>query len=243
MIQLYNADNMVIMPTLQAESIQLIYCDILFNTGNTFTDYKDTIDDIDAFYLPRFTQMHRLLKDTGLLYIHVDYNESHYIKILLDRVFGRDQFRNEIIWYFNSAPRKKKDFGKRHNTIFRYSKTDAYYFNAETVRVPYALSAPRGYAKEKYYNTHGKVMDDVWIINALGQNDKTERVNYSTQKPIALVEPIVLSSSQPDDIIADFFLGSGTMAIVALKHNRNFIGIDISEKSINITQERIKQYD
>jgi site-specific DNA-methyltransferase (adenine-specific) len=237
MIDLYCCDNIELLSTMADSSIQLIYCDIPFGTGKSFGDYDDKITNIEEYYRPRFLHMQRILKDTGLLYIHCDYHNSYYLKILLDTVFGQEHFRNEIIWYFNSGPRKNKDFGKRHNTIFRYSKTDQYLFNP--IRVPYSLTAPRGYAKEKYYHPDGKVIDDVWIINSLGQNDKTERVDYSTQKPIVLLERIILSSSNENDTIADFFLGSGTTAIAALKHARHFIGCDINPKSIQVTKERL----
>lgn len=236
MIKLYNEDNLITFGRLESNTIQLIYCDILFNTGKTFKDFQDSVN-IEEFYLPRFIHMQRILKNSGLLYIHTDYHESHYIKILLDKVFGRSQFRNEIVWYFNSGHRKKKDFGRRHNIIFRYSKTNNYLFNP--IRTAYSTSAPRGYAKEKYYHSDGKVIDDVWEIPILGQNDKTERVNYATQKPLALLERIIVSSSNEHDVVADFFLGSGTTAVAALKHKRSFIGVDINSRALEITKQRI----
>jgi len=239
MIDLYHEDNLTVLPRLATNSIQLIYSDILFGTNKDFHDYSDKID-IERFYIPRFVEMRRVLSNTGLLYIHTDTTNGHYIKVILDQIFGRAQFRNEIIWYFNSSPRRKKDFGKRHHTIFRYSKSDDYVFYP--IRVPYSKSAPRGYAKEQYYHPDGKVMDDVWIINSLGQNDKHERTGYATQKPVALLDYIICSSSKEGDTVADFFLGSGTTAVSALKNGRIFIGVDINERAIQITKERIKQY-
>ena len=137
--------------------------------------------------------------------------------------------------------RKKQDFGNRHNSIYRYSKTDTYYFNADSphVREPYALSAPRGYEKEKYYNKLGKVRGTVWQINNIGQNDKTERVGYSTQKPLALLYPIIDSSCPADGVVADFFLGSGTTVVASKELGRNYIGCDINPESIRITNERL----
>jgi site-specific DNA-methyltransferase (adenine-specific) len=241
------ADNLEFMRSLESSSIDLIYCDILFGTGNTFKDYEDpkfnSSKDISDFYLPRYEEMKRLLKSTGLIYIHCDYNISHYTKLLLDDVFGINNFRNEIIWYYNSAPRKKKDFGKRHDTIFRYSKSDDYFFNAQSkyVRQEYSPTAPRGYAKEKYYNPNGKILDDVWKIPMIGQNDKTERVNYSTQKPVKLLFPIIDSSCPADGTVADFFLGSGTTAVASRLLKRQFIGCDINNQSIEITNERLQK--
>lgn len=245
---IYLSDNLQFMKTLKNESIDLIYGDILFGTGNTFDDYSDpkfnSTKEIRDFYFPRYQEMKRLLKKTGLIYIHCDYNISHYTKILLDEVFGANNFRNEIIWYYNSAPRKKKDFGKRHDTIFRYSKTDDYFFNVESdyIRQEYSPTAPRGYAKEKYYNPKGKILDDVWKISMIGQNDKTERVGYSTQKPINLLLPIIDSSCPKDGIVADFFLGSGTSAVASKILERDFIGCDINTKSIEITRSRLEKF-
>lgn len=240
-------DNLTILKNKSDNSIDCIYNDILYNTGKTLKDFSDnigTIEDCLRFYRPRFIEMKRVLKDSGLLYIHCDYNLSHYIKVLLDGIFGIDNFRNEIIWWYNSAPRKKKDFGKRHDVIFRYSKTKDYYFNENSpyIRQPYSPTAPRGYEKEKYYDNRGKILDDVWRINILGQNDKTERVGYSTQKPKELLYPIIDSSCPKDGVFADFFCGSGTSLVVAKELRiKHIIGVDINEKAIEISRERIEK--
>lgn len=244
--KLFCKDNLELLQELPDECIDLIYCDILYNTGKNFKDYVDNLGSpIDAiqWYKLRFTEMKRCLKNTGLLYIHCDYNLSHYIKILLDNIFGVDNFRNEIIWWYNSAPRKKKDFGKRHDTIFRYSKSKDYYFNAnsEYIRQAYSPTAPRGYEKEKYYDERGKIMDDVWKINMLGQNDKTERVGYATQKPKELLYKIIDSSCPPNGLVADFFCGSGTTCVAAKELGRKYIGCDINANAINITTQRLRQ--
>lgn len=161
----------------------------------------------------------------------------------MDNILGVNNFRNEIIWYYNSAPRKKKDFGKRHDTIFRYSKTDNYYFNSDSdyIRQPYSETAPRGYEKEKYYDNRGKIMDDVWKINMLGQNDKSERCGYSTQKPKELLYKIIDSSCPPEGVVADFFCGSGTSLVVAKELGRDFVGCDLSSKAVNITRQRLNE--
>ena len=241
-------DNLAILYDIENESIDLIYCDILYNTGKNFKDYNDNLgspQDAVKWYRPRFVEMKRVLKDTGLLYIQCDYNLSHYIKILLDEIFGVNNFRNEIIWWYNSAPRKKKDFGKRHDTIFRYSKSDNYFFNQDSkyIRQAYSPTAPRGYEKEKYYDDRGKIMDDVWKINMLGQNDKTERCGYATQKPKELIFKIIDSSCPKDGIVADFFCGSGTTCVVAKELGINYFGCDIQDRAIEITQKRLNQVE
>lgn len=241
----YCIDNLEMLKQIKDNSINLIYCDILYNTGKNFKDYNDNLGSPQQaieWYRPRLKHMQRVLTTNGVIYIQCDYNLSHYVKILLDEIFGVKNFRNEIIWYYNSAPRKKKDFGKRHDTIFRYSKTDDYYFNedSEYIRQPYSDTAPRGYEKEKYYDSRGKIMDDVWKINMLGQNDKTERVGYATQKPKELLYKIIDSSCPKDGIFADFFCGSGTSIVVAKELGINFIGCDINEKAIEITKNRLK---
>lgn len=245
---IYCEDNLVLMRYLPSESIDCCYNDILFNTGKNFNDFNDDLGDTNAalkFYEPRFLEMQRLLKPTGVLYIHCDYNLSHYIKVLLDEIFGMKNFRNEIIWWYNSAPRKKKDFGKRHDTIFRYSKSDKYYFNSDSqyIRQPYSPTAPRGYEKEKYYDNRGKIMDDVWRVNMLGQNDKTERVGYATQKPKELLYKIIDSSCPQDGVFADFFCGSGTSLVVAKELGINFIGCDKNPRAIEITKKRLQQIE
>lgn len=232
------------MDTIELNSIDLIYCDVLYNTHKDFGEYKDnlgTAKDAVNWYVPKFIKMRNLLKDTGLLYIQCDYNLVHYLKVALDDIFGVSNFRNVIIWWYNSAPRKKKDFGKRHDTILRYSKTDKYYFNEDStyIRQPYSLTAPRGYEKEKYYDSRGKIIDDVWKINMLGQNDKTERCGYPTQKPKELLYKIIDSSCPKDGIFADFFCGSGTSLVVAKELGIKYIGCDISSNAVKISLERL----
>jgi len=156
----------------------------------------------------------------------------------MEDIFGYDNMRNEIIWNYNTAPRKKLDFGKRHDIIYRFTKSNNYKFNP--IREPYAKSAPRGYAKEKYYHKDGKVIGDVWKMNILGQNDKKERVGYDTQKPKELIDRIIRASSDEGDLVGDFYLGSGTTAVVCKELKRNFIGCDINQKAIELTKKRLE---
>lgn len=234
-------DNIEFMKTLQSDSIDLIYSDILFGTGRKFQDYQDlkaNKEEIEKHYIPRIEEMRRIMKPTATIYLHMDTKINHWIRCIMDDVFGYDMMRNEIIWHYNTAPRKKSDFGKRHDIIYRYTKSDKYTFNP--IREPYSLSAPRGYEKEKYYHPEGKVIGDVWQMNILGQNDKTERVGYDTQKPIALAERIILASSNEGDVVADFYAGSHTTGVAALKLKRTYIGCDINPKSKEIGEKRLK---
>lgn len=241
---LHCENNLKLLERLPDKSIDLIYCDILFGTGIDFGDYKDLPHDHTAqgaFYIERFLHMKRVLKNTGLIYIHTGVKNSHWIRGFLDFAFGDENFRNEIIWQYNSAPRRDKDFGNRHDIILRYSKTKNYYFNEDSpfIREPYSLTAPRGYEKDKYYDKRGKIKGDVWNIKMIAQNDKTERVEYATQKPLKLLGTIIDPSCPPDGVVADFFLGSGTTIIAAQRLNRKWIGCDINPKSIEVTKERL----
>lgn len=240
MNEIYNQDNLELLRIIPDAQIDLIYCDILYGTGRDFGDFQDLPKSrsvIENHYLPRLKEMWRVLKYTGTIYLQMDTNINHWIRCLMDEVFKYENFRNEIIWSYNSAPRKKKDFGKRHDIIYRYSKTENYMFNPP--REPYSLSAPRGYEKEKYYHNDGKVVGDVWNIKILGQNDKTERVGYATQKPLELLERIIKSSSNEGDLVADFYSGSGTTAVAAKKSGRNYICCDINPKACEITARRL----
>lgn len=237
-------DNLVLLRKLDSETVDLIYSDILYNTGRKFKDFDDdlgTTKEAIEWYKPRLIEMKRVLKETGTIYLHCDYRLSHYLKVEMDNIFGEENFRNEIIWHYNSAPRKKKDFGKRHDAILRYSKSCDYTFNTDEVRVPYSETAPRGYEKEKYYNELGKVMGDVWDINILGQNDKTERTGYATQKPKELLEIIVKASSNPGELVADFFAGSGTTGVVAKEYGRNYLMCDINKNAVEISKNRLEK--
>lgn len=241
MIDIRLMDNLELMSEMQDSTVDLIYCDILYGTGRNFGEYQDLKpkrEVIEGHYLPRLIEMKRVLKLSGTIYIHTGINTSHWVRCLLDDVFGHSNFRNELVWSYNSAPRKKHCFGSRHDVIYRYSASDNFIF--KPIREPYSNTAPRGYGKEKYYHSEGKVIGDVWSIKILGQNDKTERNGYPTQKPKELIERIVKTSSNEGDLVADFYGGSFTTAEVCKDLKRNFIGCDISEKAVAIGLKRTK---
>lgn len=201
----------------------------------------------------RIVEIHRVLKPTGSFYLHCDPTASHYLKIILDTIFcGQGGiFLNEIIWCYRGGGSPKRDFGRRHDVIFRYAKSDQYYFNSEAIRIPYQAEginrtddAMWGKHKgtNKVYRPHpsGKIPEDWWLINTLNANDP-ERLGYPTQKPEALLERIIQASSKEGDTILDAFCGCGTTIAVAEKFNRNWIGIDITYQSIGVVLRRLKK--
>lgn len=190
------------------------------------------------YMMERLQSCHKVLKSTGSIYLHCDYRACHYLKMVMDEVFDDRNFRNEIVWYYNSGPRKKLDFGRRHDIIYRYSKTDRYKFNADEVREAYSPNINIPASKAHYYHQFGKVADDVWRISIISQNDKRERVGYPTQKPEVLLERIIKVSSNEGDLVLDPFCGCGTTTIVASKLNRRFIGIDIHPTAFQTIKNR-----
>ena len=187
----------------------------------------------------RFLEMKRILKDTGSIYIHVDPTASHYLKLVIDCIFGKENFRNEIVWHYNSGPRSST-FGKRHDIIFWVSMNKKIYcFNKDSVRVPYSPNINIPKSKAHYYHPDGKVMGDVWDIPILAQNDKKERTGYPTQKPLALLERIIKASSNEGDMILDPFCGCATACVAAEKLNRKWIGIDLSSKAYELVNYRL----
>lgn len=249
--KVYCVDNLELMRQIPSESIDLIYCDILYNTGKKFKDYDDNLgstQDAIEWYRPRITEMKRILKDTGQIYLHMDFRLSHYIKVLLDEVFGEKNFINEIIWAYRTGGVSKKYFQRKHDNILRYSKTDKYTHNSlfeksylesqKTVDVSSPSSKKWDLKRDNvgvYRDVH---MRDVWNINIIYNQDK-QAVGYNTQKPKELLERIIKSSSNKGDIVADFFCGSGTTGVVAKELGRNYIMCDINPKAVEVSEERL----
>ena len=187
-----------------------------------------------SYMAHRLFEMHRVLKDTGSIYLHCGPTASHYLKLVMDAVFGEKNFRNEIVWHYSSLSAARKYFPKKHDLILFYSKSKRWTFNHNDVRIPYAESLKNriqykgsGFIKDaesSWVNEKGKIPDSVWEIPLLKGN---ERLGYPTQKPLSLYERMIKASSNPGDIVLDPFVGSGTTIEAARKNNRKAIGIDI----------------
>jgi site-specific DNA-methyltransferase (adenine-specific) len=262
---IYFGDNLPILQSLPAESVDLIYIDPPFNTGKTqgrtqirtkrslsgdrvgfqgqryetirlsSRAYADWFDDYLGFLEPRLAEAYRLLKPDGSLYFHIDYREVHYAKILLDQIFGRKSFLNEIIWAYDYGGRSKNKWPAKHDNILFYAKDpENYCFNADDVdREPYM--APGLVSLEKA--ARGKLPTDTWWHTIVATNGK-EKTGYPTQKPLGVINRIIRASSQPGDVVMDFFAGSGTVGESCLKLGRNFILIDNNPEAMEVMAKR-----
>jgi site-specific DNA-methyltransferase (adenine-specific) len=197
--------------------------------------YGDHWNDLDAyldFLYPRLALMHRLLAPNGTLYLHLDWHAAACARLLLDELFGHERLLNEIVWTYHGPSPIRRAFNRKHDTILAYTKGDAYTFNADAVREPYnpntiktfGSSLKAGFGKIPDLE-RGKVPEDWWYFPVVARLH-SERTGYPTQKPEALVERIVLASSNPGDLVADFFCGSGTLPLVASRRGRNFLACD-----------------
>ena len=260
-------DNLSVLKSIADESIQLIYVDPPFNTGRVqsrgsskttrtetgnrigfkgqryeivkenILSYDDEFKDYWGFLEPRLEEAWRVLNETGTLYLHLDYREAHYAKVLLDALFGRECFLNEIIWAYDYGGKAKSRWPAKHDTILVYVKNPAkYYFNNESVdREPYmapGLVTPEKVAK-------GKLPTDVWWHTIVSPTGK-EKTGYPTQKPLGILRRVIQASSKEGDLVLDFFAGSGTTGAAAAELGRNFILIDQNPESIEVIRERFK---
>ena len=203
------------------------------------TGYEDEFDDYLAFLEPRLVEAHRLLAADGSLFFHIDCRESHYCKLLLDTIFGREGFINEIIWAYDYGARSKKRWSAKHDTIFWYAKDpESYVFRYDEVdRIPYM--APGLVGAEKA--ARGKTPTDVWWHTIVSPNGK-ERTGYATQKPLGVLTRIIKVHSEPGDLVLDFFAGSGTAGEAAASLGRKFYLIDDNPEAIGIMAKRLNQY-
>lgn len=267
MNQIYYGDNLSILSGLANKSIDLIYIDPPFNTGKNqrrtqittrrspdgdrkgfageryetveigTQEYSDNFDDYLSFLKPRLEESHRILSQKGTLYFHIDYREVHYCKILLDQIFGRECFLNEIIWAYDFGGRTKKKWPPKHDNILVYVKEPKEYtFNTENIdRIPYM--APGLVGSEKA--AKGKLPTDTWWHTIVGTNSK-EKTGYPTQKPLGIINRIVAASSNKDDLVLDFFAGSGTIGASCLKLGRRFILIDNNLQALQVMAHRFR---
>jgi site-specific DNA-methyltransferase (adenine-specific) len=248
MIDIRLSDNLELMAEMQDNTVDLIYCDILFGTGRKFKDYQDLKpkrEIIEEHYIPRIKEMYRILKDTGSIYLQMDTRINHWLRCIMDDVFGYDMFLNEITWNYTVIQKEGKYFPRKHDIILYYTKNKKQTFN--TQYIPYKKSNKNNGVKSadwekkyKEFDKRGKAVEDYWNDLPMLNSMSKERIGYNTQKPKALIERIIKTSSNEGDLVADFYAGSFTTAEVCKDLNRNFIGCDISKKAVSIGIERTK---
>lgn len=263
-------DNLSVMAALLPEyegRINLIYADPPFFTNRKFParvgrgedsrkpskwklaeGYHDSWDDIDSylqFLYERLSLMHRLLAPNGTLYLHLDWHADAHARLILDEIFGAENFINEIIWAYHGPSPIKTAFNRKHDTILMYGKSKDYVFNADDIREPYnpnTVSTFRSSRKAGFGKVpdleRGKVPEDWWYFPVVARLHN-ERTGYPTQKPEALLERIILASSNKGDLVADFFCGSGTTAVAAARHGRRFITCDETLRAVQTTRARL----
>ena len=239
-------------------SIDLIYIDPPFNTGrqqvqgiaaDRFDDHwSGGVRSYLAFLEPRLREMHRLLKPTGTLYVHLDWHAVHYVKVVLDGVFGDANFLNEIIWDYRTGGVNTRWFARKHDTILSYARQRGQHtfhvlrdgvFRTEGLNYdeqgrPYKTTK-RG---RLYFHPDGPALTDVWSIPFLSTVSR-ERSGYPGQKPLALLDRIIRASSNPGELVADFFCGSGTTLVAAKRLGRRYLGCDSSARATAITRRRL----
>ena len=249
---IYNEDCLEVVKRLPDESIDLIYIDPPFNSGNDYKIYNDKWDKIENYIewmRPRVEELYRVLKPTGSFYLHCDWHASHYLKVMMDDIFGKNNFRNEIVWrigWISGFKTQKRGWIRNHDTIFYYVKSKEFVFNKEYI--PY----PEDYIRRDGKKPTGKgiAIEDTWNCHSTDRLNSImimsfskEKLGYPTQKPEALLERIIKASSNKGDVVLDAFCGCGTTLVVAQKLGRNWIGIDISPTAVELTNKRLARED
>jgi site-specific DNA-methyltransferase (adenine-specific) len=264
-ITVHQGDNLRVLAGFPAGAFDLIYIDPPFNTGRTqqrtrlrtsrdddgdrtgfggrryaskklgSVRFADTFDDYLAFLEPRLLEAKRLLRTSGSLFVHLDAREVHYVKVVLDHMFGREAFMNEIIWAYDYGGRSKTRWAQKHDTILWYARNpERYTFRqAESDRLPYM--APGLVSPEK--RARGKLPTDTWWNTIVSPTGK-EKTGYPTQKPLAILERIVKVHSKPGDTLLDFFAGSGSFGDAADRHARDVVLVDSSAAAIRVMKKR-----
>jgi len=255
-------DNLELLQGIADASVDLIYLDPPFNskrnylridsdqhTGTQLKYFRDVwkggSDEYLEFLFERLIEMHRILKETGSIYLHCDPTESHYVKVMMDKIFGRKNFRNEIAWCYSGPANVKNYFPRKHDIILFYAASDKY--THREVRVPYegkltvgGKSSWAGTSKDTgEYVKKGKLLEDWWKDIPALQRNENERCGYPTQKPLRLLQRIIQASSKEGDVVLDPFMGSGTTIIAAHELSRGFIGIDRNLASLKTTEQRL----
>ena len=278
--RIYHGDNMYYMPDMPSESLDLIYIDPPFGTQSLWQSkaFREKVQELKFydiwgggpsgyinFMTERLRQMHRLLKPTGSLFVHLDWRMSHYIKIELDKIFkvknpalNNTNFINEIVWCYKSGGASPKHWARKHDTILFYVKNKGRYlqkFNLERNEKSYK---GKGYStgnkkvrlyedgKSRYLGPHTLVYpkdwwDDVGMISTAAKHSVDKRTGWPTQKPFALLQKIIQAATRKGDIVADFFCGCGTTIVAAQRLERRWIGVDASKTACKVMLKRIKE--
>ena len=262
MNKLILVDCLEVMKELPAECVDLIYLDppffsnrnyeVIWGDAGEVRSFKDRwsggIDHYIGWLKERVEGMYRLLKPTGSIYLHCDWHANAYIRVdILDKIFGRRNFRNEIIWQYFMGGKPKKYFANKHDTIFWYTKTNKWTYNELRIKryldfIPSLKDESKNAENGKDAIGHFSVIKcpDVWSIKGVF-NMSREHIGYPTQKPEALLERIILASSNEGDVVLDPFVGGGTTVAVADKLKRKWIGIDQSENAIKVSNQRLNK--
>lgn len=246
-------DNLELMAEIKDNTIDLIYCDILYGTGRRFADYQDLKpirSEIENHYIPRIKEMHRILKPTGSIYLQMDTRINHWMRCIMDDIFGYNMFLNEIVWCYKSGSSSNKKWSEKHDVIIFYQKGK--YNHNITFENELAEGTAERYGKEieknggwfwqnqkgKRYKISGFAKARDWFICKTVNYRHNEYVEYDTQKPKELIERLIKASSNEGDLVADFYSGSFTTAEVCKDLKRNFIGCDINPNCFEKAKER-----
>lgn len=250
-VTIYCCDCIIGMKELSDGIVGLIYADPPFY-GRAYFEEHRKLEEYLNWTDEWLTECRRIMNNTASIYVHCDQLFSHRIRIIMDEIFGYKNFRNEIIWSYRGGGASKRSFAKKHDSIFFYTKSNNYTFNvqytpyvtperspipSEVIKKQYFTR--RGSDKKHFYHEEGSMLRDVWDIPII--NPMSKKRNYPTQKPVALLERIILASSNENDIVLDPFVGSGTSACVSKKLSRMFIGYDINKEACLKTVNRCKQ--
>lgn len=245
--ELYNCDNLELLNSIGGNYFDMIYCDVLYGTGRDFGVYRDikaNKESVYSHYKPRFIEMQRVLKPSGSIYIHCDWRINHWIRLMMDDVFDYKNLINELVWCYRSGGGSKKAFRRQHDTIYLYGKSKDYVFNMQKIRAP--LSHRYGFSNiEEFYDKkrgewYRLANSKSWIeIDVVPNKSKSDKIVFPTQKPVALAELFVKTSTNKGDIIGDFYMGSGSTGVAAIKNERFFIGCDKSKDACEIAKQRL----
>jgi DNA modification methylase len=264
-------DNLDVMATWPGGCVDLLYLDPPFFTGRKqrlpnrdltvgfdgWTDCWDGLDTYLEWLEPRLVEARRLLRESGNLVVHLDWHAVHYVKVMLDRLFGRPAFVNEIVWCYSVGARSPRHFGRKHDTLLWYAASPAYYFDPSAVSIPRREKSHMRVQRDgegrlfqektdrrsgkvyRYEVAAGKLPEDYWTdIETINWEDR-QRTGYPTQKPEKLLERLILPLSPPGGVVADPVCGSGTTLVVARRHGRRILGCDILPEAVQVARSRL----